>query len=106
MRITDSEIQISTPERRLMKRSVDLAPFTHEQILDVCQMAQDALDEEFADEFEFFNQQRHDAGSIEDAFHDVRYANFDTVRLARMVKSLTDIALGRPQAWEWELEVG
>lgn len=106
MRFTADTIEVSTHERRLMKRSIEFEPFSHEDILDLCAIVHDAFTEEFAEEFELFDNRREEFGNMNEAFHSAaQFARFDTVRLARMVHGLSNVALGVPQPLEWHLEM-
>lgn len=105
MKFTADTIEVSTHERRLMKRSVELEPFSHDEILDLCDIAYDAFSEEFADEFELFDRRRDELDDMNEAFHAAaQFARFDTLRLARMVHGLSNVALGMSRASEWHLE--
>ncbi|MFO0781452.1 MAG: hypothetical protein U0524_00985 [Candidatus Saccharimonadales bacterium] len=96
MKYTAHSIEVSSQERRLMKRSTDLPPVAHEDILDLCDMAHDALVEEFENELEFFDMRREQLDDMNQAFHAAaHFARYDTFRLARMVYGLSNIALGR-----------
>ena len=96
LRYNPEAIELTEDGRRLIKQFKPLAPFSHEEILDLCIMTQDAFEEEVDNEFARLDYLRGETGSMAEALRDPMFARFESVALARMMQRLSSVALGGP----------
>lgn len=78
----------------MLRQSNDLPELSHEHIFDLCSMTNDALKEEFDAEFEHLDNLRYQTDDLGYALGDPLFARFETLRLARMLNTLSNVAIG------------
>jgi hypothetical protein len=94
MRFNPETIELTPDDRRLIRQSRQPVPFTHDEILDLCIMTRDAFEEEVDGEFDHLDSLRDRQGDMASALRDPSFLRYETVALARMLHTLSGIAIG------------